>query len=234
MIREHAFNSRWWESPVGFVESAAFFSLPAEEQQARLSPFAWAEFRSPIESAPPLRELQRAGFMQFDTQVDFRINLHRMECTASMDELHVRFADEHPFMVPVQAPAAFRHERFQHVPGVTAAKLDERYRLWANELIARQPACCVEVVCGDAVQGWFLSETDDTGLHLCLSMAHHAARISGMYVYQRALLAFAQRGARLGHARFSIANVAVHNIYARLGAVFRQSLGCWLWVRADV
>jgi hypothetical protein len=34
---------------------------------------------------------------------------------------------------------------------------------------------------------------------------------------------------RLGEARFSIENRSVHNIYARLGAIFLEPTGCWLW-----
>jgi hypothetical protein len=231
MIRENAFNSGWWGSPVGFVESPAFFSLPPAQQQAALAPYAWAEFRSPLGSAPSLAAVARAGFVQFDTQLEFRIGLQHIQSAPSLDDLSVCFADERPFVVTTEGLASFRHERYMHLPGATPQKLDERYRMWANELIATDPAWCVEISYQTQPQGWFLAGVDDTGLHLALAMAHRDARVSGMYVYHKALLAYARRGARIGHAGFSICNVAVHNIYARLGATFVQPVGCWLWVR---
>jgi hypothetical protein len=62
-------------------------------------------------------------------------------------------------------------------------------------------------------------------------MLHRAATVSGMYLYQRAIVEYARLGARVGYARFSVENTAVHNIYARLGAQFLGAVGVWFWVR---
>jgi hypothetical protein len=56
------------------------------------------------------------------------------------------------------------------------------------------------------------------------------AVVSGMLLYHKACLEFAQRGHRLGEASFSVTNTAVHNIYAMLGARFLAPVGQWLWI----
>jgi len=101
--------------------------------------------------------------------------------------------------------------------------------MWAHALIEQAPEWCLEVGEPGRPQGWFLSELEGEHLNLALAMLSAGATISGFELYARALGAFAERGARLGEARFSVENRAVHNIYARLGAIFRDTVGCWLW-----
>lgn len=229
MIREHVFNTAWWGEPVGLIEDANFFDLPISEQQAALSPYSWVEFRSPLEGAP-ISRLDVVGFLQFDTQLIFRISLPRVPSTQGLDDLTLRFAEDSDFRVDAHASAVFAHERYRRLPGISDEKLNERYSRWANDLIHKSPGWCVEVLSGSVPQGWFLSEEDSRGLHLALAMLHRDARVSGTYLFQAAMVAYAKRGAQVGHARFSASNTAVHNIYARLGAIFGQPLGYWLWV----
>ena len=58
-------------------------------------------------------------------------------------------------------------------------------------------------------------------------MLHTDAKITGMHLYHKALLAYAERGHRLGGAGFSVYNTLVHNIYANLGARFLSTEDFW-------
>ena len=230
MIREHAFNSAWWGRPAGIVEDPAFFSRSDEEQGRALSPYAWAEFRCSLETAPDPWTLARRGFAQVDTQLRFRIPLKRVPAgSPSSAALAVRSAHEEPFLLRDGNLPFFDHERFRHLPGASPEALRRRYALWANELLRRSPEWCLQVGPPGDPQGWFLAEPEEDHLHLALAMLRPGAAISGFDLYAAALGAFAERGMRLGEARFSIENRAVHNIYARLGAVFLETIGCWLW-----
>jgi hypothetical protein len=231
VIREHAANTAWLGQPAGILIDAAFFDLPAAEQQQQLAQFAWTEFRSPLPSAPPALKLQRAGFTWIDCQLGFRIALKRVPSTPSLEKLDVEFADKRPFAVPPAEMKVFRHERFLELPGVTPEKLAERYSAWAARLIANHPAWCLRIVYESRVQGWYLSEPEGESVHLALAMLHQDASVTGLHLYQKALLSYASRGAAMGRAAFSVRNTDVHNIYSRLGALFTPPEGCWLHVR---
>lgn len=231
MIRLHGFNAAWWGAPVGIITDPCFFKLPVADQRTALASYAWVEFKAPLESAPSVRELLRAGFAQIDTQIHFHLDLARIRATHNRDELEVRFADEHAFTISAHEPAAFVHERFMHLPGMTQQLLARRYAQWAGELVAHHPRWCLQVFYQARLQGWFLAQMQGTKLNLSLAMLHRDASISGMYLYQKAMLAYAQRGARLGYASFSVRNVAVHRLYAGMGAVFLKPEGCWIWMR---
>jgi hypothetical protein len=228
MIREHAFHTRWWGEPVGVVDDFAFVALPAEERERALSAFAWVELRAPLHAADPLA-LAHAGFVQIDAQIPFKIRVNRVAGGPSLDELTVERASEHPFTV--DAPAPFGHERFRHLPGITAEKIAERFALWSRLQIAAAPEWCLRIGAGGATQGWFLSAMERDGLHLDLAMLHRDATISGAYLYRKSLLAYAALGAQIGTARFSVENTAVMNIYASMGAQFLAPVGIWLWTR---
>lgn len=232
MIRDHVFNAAWWGDRVGIISDPAFFALPPAQQQDILEPYAWVEFNTPLDSVPPLETIRRAGFFQADTQVNYRIMLHRLPEFSGLERLTVNFADEKPFTVEPCEMKIFEHERFRNLPGISAARLNERYARWGNQLAADQPAWCIQVCKDEALQGWFLArDVEEKGLNLTLAMLHREARISGLLLYQKALQAFAARGARVGWSSFSISNSAVHNIFASMGARFRTPTGNWLWIR---
>jgi hypothetical protein len=230
VIREHAANTAWLGRPAGILTDAAFFDLPAADQQRQLAPFAWTEFRCPLPSAPPALKLQRAGFQWIDCQLGFRIALKRVTSTPSLEKLDVEFADKQSFAVPPAEMKVFRHERFLELPGVTPDKLAERYAAWAARLAANHPTWCLRIVYESRVQGWYLSEPEGESVHLALAMLHKDASVTGLHLYQKALLAYASRGAAMGRAAFSVRNTDVHNIYSRLGALFTPPEGCWLHV----
>jgi len=230
VIEEHAFNTRWWGRPVGIVREPGFFDLPEERRRQELTRFAWVEYRGPLGPSAPRQELRRAGFVQVDTQVEFRLGVARIEESESLAGLDVAFADETPFRVEAGDLAPFEHERFLCLPGCTARRLQERIALWSGELLASHPQWCLRVERGGKPQGWFLSRPGTGGLNLTLAMLRRRAAISGMHLYHRALRAYADRGARVGFASFSVANTAVLNIYAALGAKFLTPTGCWIRV----
>jgi len=229
VIRRHDFNSRWWGSEVGIVDDQAFFALPPAARERALAPYAWVESKGSLAAARASR-VAAAGFFPVDVQLAFRIGLAQLRSSPSLDRLEVVFADEEPLVVEERLVADFEHERFHALPGITRERVNARYALWARELVSVSPATCLAVREGGDVQGWFLSLRSEKGLHLTLAMLARDARISGHSLYQRALLAYAERGQRLGFAEFSATNTAVHNIYASLGARFLAPLACWMWL----
>lgn len=228
MIDEHRFNSEWFGAPVGIVRDPAFFSQPDAEVRAALSRWAWAEFRC-APGVAQRRRLASFGFFLADTQVHFRLGLSALEPTPSLEGLTLRWADQAPFEVPSTGIAAFHHERYQHVPGVTAARLNERYARWAKNLVSSSPSTCLQVEVGGEPQGWFLSGPQGKKLQLTLAMTAEGAKISGLHLYLAAGVAYAKKGFSLGEASFSVHNTPVLNIYAKLGARFVSTEDAWLW-----
>jgi hypothetical protein len=233
MIREHAFNSVWWGDKAGFVEDAALFALPDAERDAILRDYAWVEYVAPIDTVAPAA-LLRASFMQTDVQIVFKLDLRRLPPLPDFADLSIASAAEEPFHIGDDELGEFEHERFRYLPGITPAKLKDRYRLWANALIDANPEWSLRIAHEGKVQGWFLSELDAKGFHLTLAALHRDATTSGLLLYQQALATYARRGQRVGGARFSVANPPVHNIYAHLGARFLSPYGCWLWLRPSI
>ncbi len=231
MIREHAFNTSWFGAPVGIAE-ATLFELPLDERRPHLERFAWVELGCDDPGAALRNQLGETGFRFVDTQLNFRIAL-RDEAREQGDGVEVSFASDAPFEVTLEEMPAFPTERFRHVPGVDEARLTDRYRRWANALVAEAPAHCLRVLHAGAVQGWFLSRPAKPGLQLALAFRHPRGSLAGHTLYEAALAAYAARGARVGWASFSSNNTAVHNIYAHLGARFIAPTERYLWVRGD-
>ena len=228
MIRRHAFNSTWWGGDVGIVVDDALFELDPKERERTLAAWQWVERRDNLDPSMTLR-LAPMGFLQMDTQLGFRIGLTKLEGTPSVDRLDVEYADESAFHLNAEQLPDFRHERFLMLPGATPERVNRRYALWAEELIAKHPETCLRISDAGEVQGWFLSRRLERGLELTLAMLHRDAHISGHGLYLRALLAYRARGFRVGSASFSVSNTAVHGIYGALGARFLPPQGCWLW-----
>lgn len=233
MIAEHTFNTKWWGKPAGIVTDPVFFEQPLAKQRKLLSCYDWVEFKSQWDKAPAPELLLRSGFCYADTQINFRIALQKVPTTASLEGLDVRCAQEHPFRIRPEELRSFEHERFLSLPEISKERLSRRYALWSNQLIAEQGRWCLEILQKGQIQGWFLSIMEEgKGLNLVLSMLHRDARISGMLLYQKAMVTYAQLEARIGWAGFSVFNTPVLNIYANLGARFLPGPVCWLW-RAD-
>jgi hypothetical protein len=229
MIREHLHNTAWWGQPVAAVEEAAFFALEAAAQLAALRPYAWAEFKSPLASAPPLLQVAASGFTLVDVQIGFRLLPGAVPDAPSLAQLDCQFADEKRFEIGVGETQAFAQERFSQLPGASPERLAGRYIRWANQLVQEHPQGCVCVRYQGQVQGWFLATPTERGWYLALAMLSQTAQVSGLHLYQKAIRAYAARGALLGFASFSVRNTAVLNIYAQLGARFTPAEGVWLW-----
>jgi hypothetical protein len=229
VIRDHEFNCAWWGERVGILDDPAFFSEPEAVRREMLAPYSWVEFRRSVEKVEEPWLLSEAGFAQVDTQLRFRIGLKRLRSRPDSD-LPVRFANDTAFALPEGNWPPFLHERFRHLPGATPEKVAERYAIWARGLLAKSPEWCAEVGPAADPQGWFFAEAEGEHLNLALALLREGATMSGFDLYAAALAAFGARGAQMGEARFSIENRAVHNIYARLGAVFLDAIGCWLWI----
>jgi hypothetical protein len=110
------------------------------------------------------------------------------------------------------------------------ADLNRRYADWSRDLLAANPAHCMQVCVGGEIQGWFLGRQTPKGLELTLAMLRRGATVSGHLLYHRALKAYGERGARMGFAAFSASNTPVLNIYASLGARFLPPMGIWFWI----
>jgi len=233
MIRRHEANSGWWGEPVGVLDDAGFFALEAPAQRQALDEFSFVEFKAPLEAAPPAAALARAGFLLADVQIPFRIALAAVPPVASLAGYACRSAAEEAFEVRQEHMRGFAHERFTELPGMTIERLNARYATWSNQLIERSPGWCLRLSHGGVTQGWFLAEPAGSGLFLALAMLAERATVSGQHLYQCAMNEFAQRGAGVGQASFSVRNTAVLNIYARLGARFTPAVGVWQRLRDD-
>jgi hypothetical protein len=229
MIREHSHNTAWWGKPVATVDDAAFFALAPAAREAALQPYAWAEFKAPLASAPPFLHLADSGFTLVDVQMGFRLMLEAIPDSPSLANLACEFADQAHFEIETDEPRDFEHERFLQIPGVDRKRLAQRYARWSNQLVSEHPGWCLRVLFQRKVQGWFLACMTDRGLYLALAMLSRAAEVSGLHLYQKAVRAYAAKGARLGFASFSVSNTAVLNIYSQLGARFTPAEGIWLW-----
>lgn len=221
MIAQHAFNTTWWNGPVGIVANPLVLQRAAvADVAAAAERFEWVELRGLADSGLDPAALLARGFFAADSQVRFRIGLRPLQPTPSLARLEVRFADEQPFVVGAQDIMSFGSERFSALPGVDEARIRERYALWSDLLIAECPQRCLQVLLGGQVQGYFLARQGAMGLNLTLAVLNPAASVTGLHLYHKALLAYAGRGERVGHASFSVTNTAVLNIYTSLGARF--------------
>ena len=229
MIHEHAFNTAWWGKPAGLVSDAAFFDQPLADQEAQLAAYAWVEYRQLYDTDVPAWALSTAGFTHADIQLRFKIGLHQVDPSPSLEPIDVVFASDKSFQLNPDHMALFQHERFLLLPGATHERVNTRYALWANNLIAEQPQWCMEVRLDGVAQGWFVSQMNGKSLNLTLAMLHKDATISGMHLYHKAMVEYAKRGARIGSASYSSTNTMVMGIYARLGVRYLVPEGFWLW-----
>ena len=222
-------NTRWWGEPVGRVDDPGFFALDPAERAAALEPFAWAEFRSPLDSSPDPWALAATGFAFCDVQVNFKLRLRPVPEGASAAALEVTAADQQRFD-PLDRPLKpFTRERFARLRGATQERVDDRFVRWARQLLDEHPELALQIASGGEPQGWYCSRPLGSGINLTLAALYEGATISGLHLYEAAIGAYAERGFRIGSASFSITNGDAHGIYAGLGARFTSPVGFWLW-----
>jgi len=223
----HEFNTEWWGENVGIVDLDQLSKIDDVQAKSELSKFQWVEARTSESDSVDLERLRSLGFFQVDTQVHFRIRLSPIETTLSLSGLEVQFADEQPFNIVYDDILDFSADRFAKLPGCTAEKSKRRYALWSENLIKSQPEHALCILRDGQIQGYYLSQKTESGFQLTLAMLSADSQITGMHLYHRALLAYKERGVRIGGASFSVNNLPVLNIYANLGARFISTERFW-------
>lgn len=227
-IANHEFNTRWWGGPAGIVRDAGLFFAPAAERRAALEAYEWVEFRTPVASAELRRAVAQTGFVFADAEIPFRIEFAHLPERCDDPEL---VAAAGAFDLATAELLSFGKERYRMLPGMTEARLNERYADWARQLIRANPALSLLLTAGGLRQGYFLAEPGADGLHLTLAGKFTGAAASGAAIYGSSLRAFERMGYRAGWASFSAFNAAILNIYSRLGARFLPPVEHYVWVR---
>jgi hypothetical protein len=230
MIKLHDFNTEWWGKPTGIITDPAFFSLPKEQQIEILAPYQWVEFRAEDEKHPSLQAISKAGFFQVDTQINFQIDMRKLQPTSNTDALSIHSASKIPFSIDIDSIKSFSAERFKHIPDIKRHKIDERYVLWSKKLIAKNPEWCMEIKKNGIVQGWLLSSKTDKGLNLTLGMRSLSGDTTWYYIFQKALMEYVKQGADIGWASYSVTNIPVMNVYSALSVRLTGCEHFWLWV----
>ena len=177
MIERHDFNSRWWGKEVGILTDPSFFERKTDDRLDALRKFRWVELVAAPSRLPSRQALGEAGFFQVDTQIRFRLGMRNIEKSHCAQELRIESAFEAGFEIHPADLRPFQHERFFALPGVTEAKVSQRYSLWAASLIRDYPATCFRVLRNTQVEGWFLAQPEKEGLRLTLAMLSAAANV---------------------------------------------------------
>jgi hypothetical protein len=190
--------------------------------------FEWVELHASLDDPPDPWWLSRLGFGWTDVQLHFDLAL--AEVPELPDDLAVvaEFADERPFVPSATPSRSFGRERFAHL-GIDAARVDERYMAWADQLVAELPSWCMEVSLDGRPQGWYCARPVAEELELMLTALYEQSELKGRFLYHAAFLAYARRGATIARGRFSVRNHRGHSILASLGARFKAATGVWLW-----
>jgi hypothetical protein len=219
----------WWGKPVGLITDVAFFEQSPGVQQEQLQEFDWVEFRQLYDRPAPVWPLAAAGFTHADIQIRFKLGLHQVAGSSSLEAMDAVFAGDDAFEIDAEDMAHFDHERFSLLPGATAERVSRRYVIWANAVIRDHPQWCMEIRAQGIPQGWFISKMEGKSLNLTLAGLKKDASISGMHLYHKAMVEYAKRGARIGFASYSATNAQVMAIYAKLGVRYLVPEGFWLW-----
>jgi hypothetical protein len=231
MITINEPNAAWLGEPAGTLVDSSWFEKPIALQKQELNRFSFVEFKAPLDATPKGDVLRDSGFFWSDVQISFRLALDKLPSSPSLDRYQCVSAVEQPFVVDAAELRDFANERFFALPGMNAFRLNARYAVWANQLIARQPSSCFRIMLDGRVQGWFLGSREGSTVNLTLAMLAADASSSGAHLYHKAASAYAAQGCILGKAIFSVRNMPVLNIYSKLGAQFMRPEGVWMWVK---
>ncbi len=232
MIGIHDFNSEWWGGPVGIIRDSAFFSLARAESERLLEPYDWVEFKATrgdlaIESAAA-----RCGFQFVDLQIVYKAGLNKSSPPGREIALDLVSAESVEFDLNPDQLTEFTAERFSILPGITPARISQRYVAWARMLSKNNPKLCFEAQQNNTAQGWVFAEPTDSpsGLNFTLVMTSRTSQVRGYDIYRAALQQFATMGFAFCQAAFSAFNVPAHNIHSMLGARFLDPMICWIWI----
>jgi hypothetical protein len=222
--RIHEFNTRWWGSPVGHSDDIDLLMANEAELTRELDAYDWCEVRVKHGDVARLPLAERNTFAWVDTQLHYRLNLRRVEGIPKAATI----VDSTELSIDVEKFASFQSERYRMLPQVSQAKVDERYRLWANDLIESSPGYCATAFYKENIVGYFFGQPDGESARFSLAVANQLASVPGMLLYSCALNHFKSLGARTAAASISSQNIGALNIHAALGCQFYEAVGCWL------
>ena len=228
IVKPHKFNSKWWGGNIGILD---IDNLQEESDATAISEFEkfeWVEAKIPNSSDVSFERMHRLGFFYIDTQVSFRINLSSLEESPSLNSLKVDSGRNKSFKIKTSDIREFSSDRFSRLPGCSQEMAQKRYSLWSNLLIESSPQYSLRIFSGEKIQGYFLAQDKSPGFELTLAMLSQNSSISGMLLYQKALLTYRDLGKRVGKASFSVYNTPVMNIYSKLGASFTGNETIWI------
>jgi len=228
IVRPHEFNSEWWGGNIGIVNLDKFNNCKDDEAVSEFQNFEWVELKLSEINNVPLERLHGLGFLYLDTQVGFRINLAKIEETKSLQGIQSVSASEKIFQIAPSEILEFSSDRFSRLPGCSQLMTQKRYSIWSNKLIQSNPEYSLRIVSEGKTQGYFFAQDTKSGFDLTLAMLSADSNISGVLLYQRALLAYRDMGKRIGRASFSVYNTPVLNIYSKFGAVFSGTETIWI------
>jgi hypothetical protein len=224
MIASHAFNSKWWGAPVGVTSSFEALASSPVAMRAAATPYEWVEARVPVSDLPAEWTGPSNGFTWVDLQLGYRVALKRVESLPST--WSVAAADHRP--IDLDDFADFAAERYSRIPGATPARLAQRYRMWATELIAASPHACATVLRGDEVAGYVLGSLEGTKASFTLAVASRTSTAHGLGIYLGAAALYRGLGATSMHAALSASNLPALNAHVALGCLFVSATGIWL------
>lgn len=126
------------------------------------------------------------------------------------------------------AGSAFREDRFHLDPELPSDKADQRYQRWVeNGFRSGDLVFAFEEVATGSLIGFFQARQTDPGT-IDLSLAavdpkYKGTGLGGM-MYEAAVLESRERGYRTAETRIAVSNVAVLNLFSRLGFRFRNTV----------
>lgn len=229
MIQKHEFNTKWLRCECGIISGLDFFLLNQAEQKKLLANYQFVELRTSENPIKYLAAIYKCGFWCVDTQIRFELDLRQIPIDMTAQQLQFERASESFFQITSHDIYSFQHERFLAIPGVTQEMVDSRYLILINDLINKYPEWCFKISHDDQTQGWYFGIPRGNEIELTLAMLHKNAQIKGKQLYNKAITIYAQQFST-GISRFSINNIAVHNILAKFGARFLAPETVWFWV----
>ena len=171
----------------------------------------------------PERELKQAllehGFYVAESSVELYISKPRWKTRPLFAVRSVTPADMS--QVVQIATDDFHYSRYHEDPFVSLAHATRRYRGWVEDLAAKRQLLVVHDQ-ANAVLGFFAYSVAGPDVTLVLAGMTSEKRGFGFYVFSTILHHLASVGSTIS-ARVSVQNVAMMNVYTRLGFTIRSA-----------
>jgi hypothetical protein len=224
MHRIHEFNTRWWGAPVGHSDDIDLLMANEAELTRELQQYDWCEVRVRHDDVASSPTVKQNTFVWFDTQLHYRLSLRRLDRLPQTAKI-IACSE---LAINVESFASFQSERYRLLPNVSQTKVDDRYKLWAKNLIESNPEYCATAFYKEKAVGFFFGQPDGEFVRFSLAVADQMSLVPGMFLYSCAADYFKSLGARTLTASISSQNVGALNIHAALGCQFYEAVGCWL------